>query len=104
MVGWLSLVGRSCRASLKYLGSRKPSAFPGVRITPLAEQKKGIPSAHRDRDVTGAPLQTWESLQGPHVPVRARGPSMNTATSQLGRMPAGTTEWGPLLGWGDTAL
>lgn len=67
-------VGRSCRASLKYLGSRKPSVFPGVRITPLAERKKDIPSA------------------------RARGPSMNTAISQWGRMPAETAEagdWAP---------
>lgn len=70
---------------MKYLGSRKPSAFPGVRITPLAEQKKGIPS------------------------VRARGPSMNTATSQFGRMPLMTpgspgnpeAKWMCVLPWRD---
>lgn len=86
-----SRVGRSCRASLKYLGSRKPSAFPGVRITPLAERKKGIPSADKARGVTSALSESpGKSLLCPGSPAKARGPSMNTATSQFGRMPVET--------------
>lgn len=65
-----------------------PSAFPGVRITPLAERKKGIPSADRARDVTHALSEgLGQYLLCPDSPARARGPLMNTATSQFGRMP-----------------
>ena len=98
---WFLRVGCSCRASLKYLGGRTPSALPGVRITPLAERKKGIPSADRARHVTQALSEGlgW-SLLCPDSPARARGPLMNTATSQFGRMPEwtiGAGAWGVWL-------
>ena len=59
-------IRHSCSTFWKYLGNRKALAFPRIRITTLTERKKGISSA------------------------RAKGPLMNTATSQFGCMPPTT--------------
>lgn len=64
----------------------------------MVERKKGIPSADRARPVIQALSEGlgW-SLLCADSPARARGPLMNTATSQFGRMPEwtiGAGAWG----------
>lgn len=90
------LTGRAqLQGLLEVLGKQEAISVPWSQDHPIGRAEEGDSICRQNGDVTHALSEGlgW-SLVCPDSPARARGPLMNTATSQFGLMPAETRSWG----------